>query len=124
MEEFAEYLQQTYGVANGTANSYKMAIIILDNIFEQYDVLNFSGKSVASLTDVGEIYSLYEFVKAEEKKMRTGKDSIFKFGKSSQQSYPKKGFCSAAVRSLQNFRESIIRLILLTDFPVCYTTSV
>ena len=65
MEEFAEYLQQTYGVANGTANSYKMAIIILDNIFEQYDVLNFSGKSVASLTDVGEICSLYEFVKAE-----------------------------------------------------------
>lgn len=109
MEEFAEYLQQTYGVANGTANSYKMAIIILDNIFEQYDVLNFSGKSVASLTDVGEICSLYEFVKAEEKKMRIGKDSIFKFGKSSQQSYPKKGFCSAAVRSLQNFRESIIQ---------------
>ena len=109
MEEFADYLRLTYGVANGTANSYKMAVRILDNIFEQYDVLNFSGKSIASITDVGEINSLYEFVKAGEKKMRAGEVSIFKFGKPTQQSYPKKGFCSAAVRSLLNFRESIIQ---------------
>lgn len=103
MEEFAEYLRRTYGPVSGTANSYKMAIKILDNIFEQYDVLNFSGTSIASITDVGAINSLYEFVKAEEKKMRAGEDSIFKYGKSSQQSYPKKGFCSAAVRSLMNY---------------------
>lgn len=109
MDEFAEYLRMTYGVANGTANSYKMAVRILDNIFEQYDALNFSGNSVTSLTDVGVINSLYEYVKSEEKKMRAGEDSIFKFGKLSQQSYPKKGFCSAAVRSLLNFRESIIQ---------------
>lgn len=109
MEEFEEYLRLTYGVVNGTANSYKKAIIILDNIFDQYDVMNFSGKSIASITDVGVINSLYEFVKAEEKKMRVGEDCIFKFGKSNQQSYPKKGFCSAAVRSLLNFRESIIQ---------------
>ena len=120
MEEFADYLRLTYGVANGTANSYKMAVRILDNIFEQYDVLNFSGKSIASITDAGKINSLYQFVKAEEKKMRAGEDSIFKFGKPSQQSYPKKGFCSAAVRSLLNFRESIIQqkateFVQLTD---------
>ena len=120
MEGFVEYLRMIYGVANGTANSYKMAIRILDNIFEQYDVLNFSGKSVASITDVGIINGLYEYVKAEEKKMKSGEDSIFKFGKLSQQSYPKKGFCSAAVRSLQNFRESIIqqeatKYVQLTD---------
>lgn len=109
MEEFAEYLQLTYGVANGTASSYKMAIRILDNIFEQYDVLHLAGQRIASITDVGKIDSIYEYVKSEEKKMRAGEDSIFKFGKLSQQSYPKKGFCSAAVRSLQNFRESIIQ---------------
>lgn len=28
----------TYGVVSGTANSYKKAILILDAIFEQYDV--------------------------------------------------------------------------------------
>ena len=109
MEEFTEYLLLTYGATNGTANSYKMAVKILDSIFEQCDVLNFSGNSVTSLTDVGEINSLYEYVKAEEKKMKAGEDSIFRFGNPNQKSYPQKGFCSAAVRSLINFRESIIQ---------------
>ncbi len=109
MEEFAEYLQRIYGVRNGTANSYKKAIEILDDIFKRYDVLHFEGNSIATITDAGTLSNLYEFVKVEEKKMKEGQDSIFKFGKSSQPSYPKKGFCSAAVRSLLKFRESIIQ---------------
>lgn len=32
MEEFEEYLKITFGVKNGTAGSYKNAIIILNNI--------------------------------------------------------------------------------------------
>lgn len=109
MEEFAEYLQRIYGVRNGTTKSYLTAIKILDDIFKRYDVLHFEGNSIATIADAGKIHSLYEFVKAEEKKMRDGQDSIFKYGKSSQPSYPKKGFCSAALRSLYNFRESIIQ---------------
>ena len=109
MEEFAEYLRRTYGTASGTVSSYKTAIKILDNIFEQHDVLNFAGKSIVSISDMCEINSLYEFVKAEEKKMRAKEESIFRYGKDSKQSYPKKGFCSAAVRSLFNYRESIIQ---------------
>ncbi|MGN0213842.1 MAG: HNH endonuclease [Muribaculaceae bacterium] len=109
MEGFNQYLRRTYGVASGTANSYIMAIRILDNIFEQYDVLNFAGNSIVTITDAGVIYSLYEFVKAEEKKMKDRKDSIFKFGKPTQRSYPRGGFCSAAVRSLFNYREAIIQ---------------
>ena len=84
MEEFAEYLQRIFGVRNGTANSYKKAIEILDDIFMQRDVLQLSGKSIATITDVGVINNIYEFVKAEEKKMRAGQDSIFKYGKTSQ----------------------------------------
>lgn len=109
MEEFAEYLRRTYGTASGAVSSYKTAIKILDKIFEQHDVLNFAGKSIVSISDMCEINSLYEFVKAEEKKMRAKEESIFRYGKDSQQSYPKKGFCSAAVRSLFNYRESIIQ---------------
>ena len=109
MEEFAEYLQRIFGVRNGTANSYKKAIEILDDIFMQRDVLQLSGKSIATITDVGVINNIYEFVKAEEKKMRAGQDSIFKYGKTSQPSYHQKGFCSAAVRNLLKFRESIIQ---------------
>lgn len=41
--------------------------------------------------------------------MKTGEDSIFEFGKPTQQSYPRQGFCSAAVRSLFNYREAIIQ---------------
>lgn len=118
MKEFAEYLRRTYGPVSGTANSYKMAIKILDrlielgkmsvNTFDQNDVLNFSGNSIVSITDLAILNSIYDEVKDEEKKMRAGVDSIFEYGKSSQQSYPKKGFCSAAVRSLIKYRESII----------------
>ena len=109
MEEFEEYLKITFGVKNGTAGSYKNAIIILNNIFKQYNVFNFSGDSITDISDAGEIYSLYEFVKAEEKKIRDGKDSLFKYGENNRPSYPQKGFCSAAVRSLLNFREATIQ---------------
>ena len=108
MEEFTEYLQRTYGTVSGTAHSYLSAIKILDNIFAQHNIFNLEGASIATITDAGEVYNLYQFVKDEEKKMKAGEDSIFRFGNPTQQSYPRKGFCSAAVRSLFNFRESII----------------
>ena len=108
MEDFFNYLRNTYGATNGTAHSYYMGIKILDKIFEQCDPLNLAEKSLASISDAGEIFSIYEFVKGEEKKMKSGNDSIFKFGNQNQKSYPLKGFCSAAVRSLFNYRESLI----------------
>ena len=108
MDDFLTYLRQRYGATSGTAHSYYMGIRILDEIFEQCDPLNLAGKSLASISDVGEIYAIYEFVKGEEKKMRSGNDSIFRYGKPNQTSYPEKGFCSAAVRSLFNYRESLI----------------
>lgn len=108
MENFFNYLLNTYGTASGTARSYYTGIKILEKIFEKCDPLNLSGKPLVSISDVGEIYSIYEFVKAEEKKIKNGNDSIFKFGNPKQKSYPLKGWCSAAVRSLFNYRESLI----------------
>lgn len=109
MEKFVEYLREIYDSKNGTINSYKKAIEILDDIFKHYDVLNLSHSSIVDIKDMGEIQRLYEFVKAEERKMKNGEDSIFKFGKPNQKSYSAKGFCSAAVRSLFYYRESIIQ---------------
>lgn len=109
MENFDEYLRNTYTSRSGTAHSYRMGIMILDKIFEQHDILKLEGKSLKSITDAGEIYSIYEFVKGEEKKMRIGEDSIFNYGNSKQTSYPLKGFCSAAVRSLFNYRVALIQ---------------
>lgn len=109
MKNFDEYLKRTYGLKTGTASSYKKAIDILDNIFKHYEAFDYAGNSIVNISDPGEVYNLYEFVKSEERKMKAGKDSIFKYGKATQQSYPIKGFCSAAVRSLFNYRESIIQ---------------
>lgn len=108
MENFEDYLRKTYGTRSGTAHSYIKAIEILDNIFRQNDILNLNGKSLKTITDAGEVFSIYEFIKGEEKKMRNGIDSIFNYGNPNQTSYPKKGFCSAAVGSLFNYREAII----------------
>lgn len=109
MIDFNQYLRNIYGVKNGTTNSYMKAIEILDNILKEIDIRYSSGKSIVSITDPGEIYSLYEYVKSEEKKMKKGEDSIFIHGLSNQKSYPGKGFCSAAVKSLFNYRESLIQ---------------
>lgn len=108
MENFSEYSYKIYGKKNGTAGSYIRAIQILDYIFSQYDVLHLNGKSLTSITDASEIYSIYEFVKCEEKKMRANEDSIFKYGKENQTSYPLDRFCSAAVGFLYKYRISIV----------------
>ena len=108
MENFEFFLRNTYGTKSGTAHSYIKAIEILDNIFKQNDILNLNGKSLKSISDAGEIFSIYEFIKGEEKKMKSGNDSIFNFGNPNQKSYPLNGFCSAAVRSPFYYRESLI----------------
>lgn len=108
MKSFDEYLNLTYDPRNGTAKSYLRAIRILDDIFSQYDVLKLNGKSLTSITDIGELSSIIEFIKGEERKMKNGIDSIFNYINPNQTSYPKKGWCSAAVKSLFNFRLSII----------------
>ena len=74
MEKFVEYLREIYDSKNGTINSYKKAIEILDDIFKHYDVLNLSHSSIVDIKDVGEIQRLYEFVKAEERKKKNGED--------------------------------------------------
>lgn len=109
MEEFTDYLQRTYGNVSGTYHSYIMAIKILDNIFAQHDILQLEGRSIVTINNAVELFNLYTFIKDQEKKLRAGEDSIFRFGRPTQKSYPRKGFCSAAVRSLFNFRESIIQ---------------
>ena len=118
---FLYYLRDTYGRESGTSNSYYRAIQILDEIFRQHDILNLRGQSLASIIDAGEIFAIYEFVKTEERKMKNGQESIFLYGNPKQRSYPLKGFCSAAVRSLFNYRESQIQKCALdyvrTDVP-------
>ena len=101
---FEDYTHFSYGYTTGTANSYIMAIRILDRIFAQKDVFHLHGKSLTEVDDEYLLNQITDFVISEEKKYKSGVDSIFKYGQNSQKSYPRGGFCSAAMKHLQRYQ--------------------
>ena len=101
---FEDYTHFAYGHTTGTANSYIMAIHILDRIFAIKDVFHLQGKSLTEVDDEYLLQQITEFVVSEEKKFKSGEDSIFKYGQDSQRSYPRGGFCSAAMKHLQRYQ--------------------
>ena len=101
---FQEYTYFAYGRKTGTANSYISAIRILDNIFKIHDVFALQGKSLTEIDNEYLLQRITDFIVTEEKKFRTGEDSIFQYGLDSQKSYPRKGFCSAAMKHLQRYQ--------------------
>lgn len=101
---FEDYTYFAYGHETGTANSYIMAIRILDRIFIIKDVFNLQGKSLTEVDDEYLLHQITVFVVSEEKKFRAGEESIFKYGLDTQKSYPRGGFCSAAMKHLQRYQ--------------------
>lgn len=101
---FEEYTYFAYGRKNGTSNSYIAAIRILDRLFSITDVFMLQGRSLTELDDAYLLQKVADYVAYEEKKFKQGETSIFDFGLPSQSSYPKKGFCSAAMRHLQRYQ--------------------
>ena len=101
---FEDYTYFAYGHQTGTANSYIMAIRILDRIFERKDVFHLQGKSLSEVDDEHLLHQVTEFVAAEEKKYKSGEESIFQYGLVTQKSYPRGGFCSAAMKHLQRYQ--------------------
>ena len=101
---FEEYTFFSYGHKTGTANSYIMAIRILDRLLARKNVFNLRGKSLTEIDDENLLQRISDYVVAEEKKFKLGEDSIFKYGLDTQQSYPRGGFCSAAMKHLQRYQ--------------------
>lgn len=101
---FEEYTYLAYGKKNGTGYSYVKAIQILDNIFRQEDVFNLNSRSLTEMNDEKLLHKIADYVLEEENKLRAGNDSIFKYGLSTQKSYPTKRFCSAAMKHLQRYQ--------------------
>lgn len=101
---FEDYTHFAYGHKTGTANRYIMAIRILDRIFSLKDVFGLNGKSLTEVDDEYLLQRIAEFVVAEEKKFKSGEDSIFQLGLDTQKSYPRGGFCSAAMKHLQRYQ--------------------
>lgn len=101
---FEDYTYFSYGRRTGTARSYIKAIHILDRIFAQKDVFNLRGKSLTIVDNESLLHQITEFVLSEEKKFKSGQESIFEYGLNKQTSYPRDGFCSAAMKHLQRYQ--------------------
>lgn len=100
---FADYLYTVYDTKNGTANSYIMAIHIIDELFLHDDVFALHGKSITCIDDLELLKRIAEFVRTQQSQYKKGEQSFFSNVGSSQSSYPGKGFCSAAIRQLLNY---------------------
>lgn len=96
---FQDYIYSTYSNKNsGTAASYLKAIQILDELFQIKDIFNLKGKSLSEIKDPYLIERIIDYIAEEEDKYRHGEISLFDLGKSTQTSYPRKRFCTAAIR--------------------------
>ncbi len=103
-QTFKDYLHATYSNRNsGAASSYLQAIRILDELFTAKGLFNLNGRSIADVRDPVLLEKIIEYVVEEEDKFRRDEDSIFHSGRTTQRSYPKKRFCSAAIRRLGEF---------------------
>ena len=101
---FEDYSFFAYGSETGTAKSYITAIRILDRLFTIKDVFSLQGKSLTEVDDENVLQRITDYVVLEEKKYKSGIDSIFKYGRDTQTSYPRGGFCSAAMKHLQRYQ--------------------
>lgn len=95
---FIEYLNTEFNTKNGTINSYIKAIEIIDSLFQRIDPFKLRGQSILNIKDAIFIEELIEYICDEENKFKRGENSIFNFGSPNQSSYPRKGFCRAAIK--------------------------
>lgn len=103
-EGFIEFLRTEYPTEKSrAAASYVKAIEILDNIFLKSDFFDLKGKSLCILDDLELLLRISDFVRTEEAKFRENEEGFFALGSPNQKSYPKKRFCSAAVKSVINY---------------------
>ena len=102
---FEDYLYAVYGQKNGTAKSYITAIHIVDEMFEYNDVFALKGKSVTCIDDTELLTRIAEFVSDQQSLFKKGEDSIFRNVNARQNSYPGKGFCSAAIKQLLQYHK-------------------
>lgn len=100
---FEDYPFSVYGYKNGTAKSYITAIQIIDEMFLYEDVFDLKGKSITCITNFSLLKQIADFVCSQQTLFRKGEHSIFHNINSNQNSYPGKGFCSAAIKQLLKY---------------------
>lgn len=103
-QKFDDYLRSTYSTRNsGAASSYINAIRILDELLHQQNLFQLEEQSIADIRDAYKIEKIIDFIVQEEDKYRNKQTSLFDQINPNQTSYPRKRFCTAAVRRLGEF---------------------
>lgn len=102
--EFEEYIYSVYGNNTGTAKSYITALHIVDEMFAQDDILSLNGTSITCIEDTDLLQQIADIVYQHQYLYKKGNDSIFRNINSKQKSYPGKGFCSAAMKQLLEYK--------------------
>lgn len=103
-QTFRDYLYSTYSNKNsGTPSSYLKAIEIIDKLFQKEDLFNLRNQSLTEIKDPYLIARIIDYIALEEDKFRNGEESLFDLGEPTQTSYPRKRFCTAAIRRLGDF---------------------
>ncbi|MFG6425980.1 HNH endonuclease [Muribaculaceae bacterium Isolate-037 (Harlan)] len=104
IHSFQDYLHSAYPSRNSrAAQSYIKAISILDELFRKRDVFDLNNQSLSEIRDPLLLSKIIDYIAEEEDKFRREEESIFDLGKSTQTSYPKKRFCTAAIRRLGEY---------------------
>lgn len=120
---FKDFLYDAYPTKNSrAAGSYITAIKILDELFSQHDVFHLQNQSLTEIRDPLLIERIIDYIADEEDKYRKGLDSIFKFGRPTQTSYPRGRFCTAAIRQLREYIKYVYGQEA-TDMMLDYTRS-
>ncbi len=108
-EGFENYLYSIYNNKSGTAKSYITAIQIIDKLFSDNDVFGLRGKSLTSIDDTQLLIEIVDYICVQQSIYKKDtKRSFFEPVASTQTSYPKKGFCSAAIRQLLEYHKNEI----------------
>lgn len=91
---------------SGKADSYARAIEILDNVLQYQSMIDLHGKSLYDVNSINVIEDVLRLVNDEVTKMKKQQPNIFDYGDPRQKSYPRKHFCSAALKSLKKYAQS------------------
>lgn len=104
---FKEYLCKSFPTKNsGTPASYQTAVEIIDELIHLTNLFNLESQSVFELRDPILIDKIIEFVVDEEFKFKRKEPSAFDLVNlilRKQTSYPRGGFCSAAIKKFGEF---------------------
>ncbi len=97
-EAFVAFIKSGNRDGSNRASSYIRAIYLLDSILERKAPKELNAKSIWSISSAAHIQSLYQLVLEHQK---LGDDGLF--ASETPISYWRDGFCSAALRSYQEF---------------------